>query len=120
VHVSLPASGCASREHREFELPTEVIRMDNHGGRYVSYWGTTCGPFRSAEDFEPGDSAPEYSSELSVAVDHPKVENAQYDIEISTLASAVGRRVVLAIAIAVSVVAIGGWTGRTAAAARAG
>jgi hypothetical protein len=83
VFVSVPASGCAAREHRQFELVTKVTRMDNHGSHDVSDWSTMCGPFRSVDDVEPGDAPPQYSCDLSVAVDHPQVENAQYDIEIT-------------------------------------
>lgn len=42
IHVSLPASGCASREHRIFELSAKVTRMDNNWGRDVHEWSTTC------------------------------------------------------------------------------
>jgi hypothetical protein len=83
VDVSLPASGCAAREHRIFELAMTVTRMDNNGSHDGLDSGTTCGPFRSAGDVEPGDPAPQYSCDLAMAVDHPKVEAAQYDIDIT-------------------------------------
>jgi hypothetical protein len=81
VQVSLPASGCAAREHRMFELATTVTRMDNNGSHDVSDRSTMCGPFRSAADVE-GDAG-QYGCDLSVAVDHPNVEAAQYDIDIT-------------------------------------
>ena len=42
-----------------------------------------CGPFRSSDDFEDGDRAPQYSCSLAVWLDHPEVENAQYGIEVT-------------------------------------
>jgi hypothetical protein len=42
-----------------------------------------CGPFRSAADVDPGDAPPEYFCDLAVAVDHPEVENSQYDVDVS-------------------------------------
>ena len=43
-----------------------------------------CGPFRSADDFEPGDAPSQYSCNLAVFLDHPEVEQAvQYDVEIT-------------------------------------
>ncbi len=81
--VSLPASGCATREHRMFDLDTDITRMDNNGSHDETEWSTTCGPFRSAADAGPGDPAPQYSCDLSVSFDHPNVEVAQYDVEIT-------------------------------------
>ena len=83
VFVSLPASGCAAREHSMFDLDTTVTRMDNHGSHDVTERSTTCGPFRSADDMEPGYPPSSYSCELSIAVDHSKVEAAQYDIDVT-------------------------------------
>ena len=54
VFVSLPATGCAAREHSIFDLDMTVTRMANHWSHDVSDWTTTCGPFRSAGDAEPG------------------------------------------------------------------
>jgi hypothetical protein len=42
-----------------------------------------CGPFRSAADTEPGEAPPRYSCDVDVAVDHPEVENSQYDVDVS-------------------------------------
>jgi len=83
VFVSLPASGCAAREHRMFELAATVTRMDNNWSHDVSDWSTMSGPFRSADEVEPGYPPGQYSCDLSVAVDHPKVEAAQYDIDVT-------------------------------------
>jgi hypothetical protein len=83
VHVSLPASGCAAREHRMFDLAMTVTRMDNNGSHDTLDSATTCGPFRSAGDVEPGDPAPQYSCDYAMGVDHPKVEAAQYDIDLT-------------------------------------
>jgi len=83
VHLSLPVSGCAAREHRTFDLATTVTRMDNNGSHDGLDAGTTCGPFRSASDVGPGEAAPQYSCDLGVAVDHPDVEAAQYDIDVT-------------------------------------
>jgi hypothetical protein len=41
------------------------------------------GPFRSAGDFESPDQAPRYSCNLAVFLDHPQVETAQYDADVS-------------------------------------
>ena len=83
VHVSLPVSGCASREHREFLLSASVSRLDHDGGRMDVDRSVMCGPFRSAADTEPGDAPSRYSCDLDVAVDHPEVENSQYDVDVS-------------------------------------
>jgi hypothetical protein len=66
-----------------FELATTATRMDNHGSHDESDWSTICGPFRSADDVEPGYPPGQYSCDLSVAVDHPNVEAAQYDIDVT-------------------------------------
>jgi hypothetical protein len=83
VHVSLPASGCAAREHRMFDLAMTVTRMDNNGSHDTLDSGTTCGPFRSAGDVEPGAPAPQYRCDHAMGVDHPRVEAAQYDIDLT-------------------------------------
>jgi hypothetical protein len=81
--VSLPASGCASREHTMFMLSASISRLDNGGGRDVVERSAVCGPFRSAGDFDSPDEAPRYSCNLAVFVDHPQVETAQYDVDVS-------------------------------------
>jgi hypothetical protein len=93
VHLSLPVSGCAAREHRIFDLDSTVTRMDNNGSHDGLDAGTTCGPFRSASDVGPGEPAPDDSCGLGVAVGHPAVEAAQYDIDI-TYPGASGERTV--------------------------
>jgi hypothetical protein len=81
--VSLPASGCASREHRQFVLSASISRLDHEGGRDVVERSAVCGPFRSAEDFESPEEAPRYLCNLAVLLDHPQVEAAQYDVDVS-------------------------------------
>jgi hypothetical protein len=46
-------------------------------------WSVDCGPFRSPGDFESPDEAPRYSCNLAVFLDHPQVETAQYDVDVS-------------------------------------
>ena len=80
--VSLPVSGCKSREHTQFMVSAAISRLDHDGGRDVIERSATCGPFRSASDFEDG-NAPQYSCNLALWLDHPKVENSQYDVEVT-------------------------------------
>ena len=81
--VSLPATGCHSREHRIFTLSASISRLDPEGGRDIADRSVECGPFRSADDVEPGDAQPNYMCDLAVSIDHPEVETVQYDVEIS-------------------------------------
>lgn len=81
--VSLPASGCPSREHTQFDLSASISRLDNEGGRDLVERTATCGPFRSADDFESDQTPPQYYCNLAVFLDHPPVENAQYDVNVS-------------------------------------
>lgn len=83
VFVSLPASGCAAREHSMFDLTATVTRMDNQGSHDVRRETASCGPFRSAADAEPGDPPGTYSCDLTLAFHHPKSEAAQYDIDLT-------------------------------------
>ena len=83
VHVSLPASGCASREDTEFVLSATIARLDNNWGRDVVDRSVVCGPFRSADDAEPAGGEPNDACQLYLTVDHPEVENAQYDVDVS-------------------------------------
>ena len=80
--VSLPVSGCKSREHTQFILSASISRVDNDGGRDVIERSAMCGPFRSADDFEDG-KAPQYSCNLALWLDHSTVETAQYDVEVT-------------------------------------
>ena len=83
AEVSLPATGCASREHSQFVLSTTISRLDNRGGRNVVDRSVMCGPFRSADDMEPGDAPPRYSCDMHLFLDHPEVEDARYDVDVS-------------------------------------
>lgn len=90
--VSLPVSGCRSREHTIFTLTASISRLDHQGGRDVAEWSTECGPFRSAEDFDSDQEPPEYFCNLAVFVDHPEVEEGvQYDVEVTYPAAAAER-----------------------------
>jgi hypothetical protein len=82
VLVSLPVDGCRSRQGRVFPLSASITRLDNSGGRDVADWGVDCGPFRSDENAaDHGD--PPSSCDLNVAYEHPEVESAQYDVEVT-------------------------------------
>ena len=80
--VTLPVSGCTSREHTQFILSASISRLDHDGGRDVIERSAMCGPFRSASDFEDG-NAPQYSCTMALWLDHPTVETAQYDVEVT-------------------------------------
>jgi hypothetical protein len=60
-----------------------ISRLDNSGGRDVTDWSVECGPFRAASDFESGTEAPQYFCDLGVALDHPPVETARYDVDVT-------------------------------------
>ena len=81
--VSLPVSGCEPREHTQFILSAQVFRTDSNVGRDMVERSAMCGPFRSASDFESGQEPPQYSCNLAVWLDHPEVESARYDVEVS-------------------------------------
>jgi hypothetical protein len=80
--VTLPAGGCASREHTMFMLSASISRLDTSGGRDVVDRSAMCGPFRSASDFDDGE-APQYFCTLAVFLDHPDVETARYDVDVT-------------------------------------
>jgi len=81
--VSLPASGCRTREHTMFELSVAISRIENHGAdRDLVQRSTVCGPFRSADDFEESD-APEYFCNLAVFLAHPETETAEYSVDVT-------------------------------------
>ena len=79
-----------------FDLDMTVTRMDNNWSHDVSDWSTTCGPFRSADDAEPGYSPGQYSCNLSASLDHPNAEVAQYNFDLS-YPGASGERTVTAV-----------------------
>lgn len=83
VHVKLPASGCASREHSMFYVSAAITRSDVFGPQASVWRSVRCGPFRSAADREPGEGAWEYFCELDIALDHPEVETNDYVIEVN-------------------------------------
>jgi hypothetical protein len=83
VHVKLPATGCASREHSMFMVSTQVTRSDVFGPQESVWRSVRCGPFRSAAD-QAGDEAPaEYFCDLDVTFEHPKVETNDYEVEVT-------------------------------------
>ena len=98
VHVKLPASGCASREHSMFSVSTQITRSDVFGPQASVWRSVRCGPFRSAADQQPGDSAGEYFCELDLALEHPAVETNDYEIEVSFPGATVERTVSLKLA----------------------
>jgi hypothetical protein len=83
VHVKLPASGCASREHSIFMVSAQLTRTDFLGPQESVWRSVRCGPFRSAADQEPGDAASEYFCDLDVALEHQPVETSDYEIEVT-------------------------------------
>jgi hypothetical protein len=82
VHVKLPASGCASREHTMFQVAAFVGRFDDFGPRDSIERTVTCGPFTSADDRDPDEAPAQYFCELDVALPHPTVETMHYDIDV--------------------------------------
>jgi hypothetical protein len=49
----------------------------------VADWSVDCGPFPSRENAEGGDANRPSSCDLNVAYEHPQVEAAQYDVEVT-------------------------------------
>ena len=83
ARVSVPASGCASRENRRFMVSTSISRLDHEGGRDVVDRSVMCGPYRSTDDTDPGDTPPQYACDMHLFLDHPEIENAQYDVNVT-------------------------------------
>ena len=81
--VSLPVSGCRPRENNEFILSASISRTDSNVGRDMVERSAVCGPFRSASDFDPDHEPPQYTCNLGVWLDHPEVESARYDVDLS-------------------------------------
>jgi hypothetical protein len=79
VAVTLAATGCPQREQRQFPLWVSVTRYDDTSAHGVTS-GVLCGPFQAASDIEPGRR---YSCEGGVALDHPPVEAAHYEVEVT-------------------------------------
>jgi hypothetical protein len=80
VDASLLASGCPTREHRNFAFSAFISREDQASGEGHGR-AVGCGPFRSASDMEPGEPPKTYRCNVDVAMDHPSDEAAQYRIE---------------------------------------
>jgi hypothetical protein len=93
VHVLLPVSGCAARQHRVIQMDTTVRRVDKDGRGDGLAGGVTCGPYLSAGDTDAADPAEEESCGEGMGLDHPPVEAARYDIDI-TYPAASGKRTV--------------------------
>jgi hypothetical protein len=83
VHVKLPATGCASREHSMFMVSAQVTRTDVFGPQESVWRAVRCGPFLSADDHEAGDGGFEYFCDLDVALDHQSIETSDYEIEVT-------------------------------------
>ena len=81
--VTLPASGCKSREHTMFNLSAAISRVVDQDARDVTERSATCGPFRSADDLEPGEARSEYSCNLALFLSHPEVESAKYSVDVT-------------------------------------
>ena len=98
VHVKLPASGCASREHTMFSVSAGITRSDVFGPQESVWRSVRCGPFRSAADREPGDPEFENFCELDVALEHPEVETNDYEIEVTFPGATAERTLTLSLA----------------------
>jgi hypothetical protein len=83
VYVSLPTTGCPTRENGEFSLQLWLDRVDKHTGeghgRVVP-----CGWFRpsSGADVDPS-AAPSDTCELDMWIGHPSPEAAHYDLAVT-------------------------------------
>jgi hypothetical protein len=79
VSVTLPATGCPTRENGMFHMSMWLSRVDEHAGeghgRVVS-----CGPFPSSST---GGMDRWYACELDEAFPHPSPEAASYDVEVT-------------------------------------
>lgn len=81
LYVTLPTTGCPTREQGEFSLQAWVSRVDEHTGeghgRVVP-----CGPFSDSNaDADPPDRWD--TCELDMVLPHPNPEAAYYDIEVT-------------------------------------
>ena len=81
--VALPASGCKSREHTIFTLSAAISRVDDQDGRDFTERSATCGPFRSADDFDHNEAPSEYSCNLALFLSHPEVESTKYAVDVT-------------------------------------
>jgi hypothetical protein len=95
VHVKLPASGCASREHSMFMVSAQLTRTDVFGPQESVGRSVRCGPFRSAADQEPGDATSEYFCDLDVTLEHQPVETSDYEIDVTFPGATAERTVTL-------------------------
>jgi hypothetical protein len=93
VHISLPVSGCAARQHRVIEMDTTLRRVEDDESGDGLGGGVTCGPYPSAGDTDAADPAEEESCGEGMGLDHPPVEAARYEIDI-TYPGASGKRTV--------------------------
>jgi hypothetical protein len=82
VEATLLVSGCPAREHRWFPLTVFVSREDGSSGEGHGRM-TMCGPFRSAAQRDAGDGPASYACDVDLAFDHPPVETARYDVEVT-------------------------------------
>ena len=95
VHVKLPASGCASREHSMFHVGAQLSRTDVFGPQESVWRSVRCGPFLSADDRKPGDNEWEYFCELDVSMAHQPAETSDYEIEVTFPGATAERTVTL-------------------------
>ena len=77
VQVSLPATGCPTREIRRFPLSLRIERSDWSGSDGADRT-VLCGPFRSG--VEEGTT---YSCEVELILAHPPEDEAEYAITVA-------------------------------------
>jgi hypothetical protein len=93
VAVSLPASGCKTREHTTFDVSVTITRVENEAAeRDLAQRTMTCGPFPAADDFDHG-AVHQYFCNLTVSLGHPDPENAEYAVDVSYPGAAAQRTV---------------------------
>ena len=79
IQASLEATGCPAREERQFTLSAFISRVDESGGEGHGR-AVVCGPFRASDDIDEGRR---YSCDVDLAVAHPRVEAAHYQVEVT-------------------------------------
>ena len=76
--ATLEASGCPAREQRQWALWLSVTRYEATSAHGVSN-GVLCGPFLS----ESQSNGRRYSCDVDLTFDHPEVEEADYQVEVT-------------------------------------
>lgn len=83
VNVRLRATGCPSRERREFMLSAFIGRFDAGGFRDGTGRSLMCGPFPTMADLGRDDSESFFFCEVDVVLDHPAAEDVRYEIDVA-------------------------------------